>query len=46
VIVFVWFIGASFPHGLLEHPSRPASRLTGARARRLREDIGRSLAAD
>ena len=27
------FIGVSFPHGFLEHPSRPASRLTGARAR-------------
>src|SRR5271166_5928401 len=42
VVVLIW---VSFPHGFLEHPSRPASRLTGARARLLREAAGRSLAA-
>jgi hypothetical protein len=41
----VLFIGMSFPHGLLEHPSRPASRPNGARACEARERIARRTLA-
>src|SRR5277367_4037416 len=41
----VLFIGVSFPHGFLEHPSRPASRLPGARAGAARERMARHTLA-